>query len=152
LEVEQALQSIDPSVSIAYWEYGIDYTEYNILEESVIFDQDWYGESNPRNSEHKISDSSFWSNITMPSGAKYMKSWDMKAKGYTNPYVNGYGQMRTPYNNNPSPYIGRYNMTYGVTFFAIPSCTEFFKCYNSTSLAEVSDLFNLIKCRCILKK
>ena len=41
LEFEQSMQSIDPSVSMPYWEYGMDTYLYDSYSESPIFSDDW---------------------------------------------------------------------------------------------------------------
>ena len=108
LEVEQTLQSIDPSVAMPYWEYGMDSYLYTNWWESPIFDADWFGEANPSNDDHIIQDGGMWEGIEMPDGSDYM-TWSIPDSGSLNPFVNGYGHMRSPWNNNPSPFIGRHN-------------------------------------------
>ena len=41
LEFEQSMQSIDPSVSMPYWEYGMETYLYDSYTESPIFSDDW---------------------------------------------------------------------------------------------------------------
>ena len=61
--------------------------------------------------------------------------WDIQKTGSLNPYVNAYGLMRSPWNNNPSPYIGRHNTTYGVATTTMPDCGVMSSCYGSKSLS-----------------
>ena len=70
LEVEQSLQTIDPSIAMPYWEYGMDPYLYENWWDSPIFDADWFGEANPSTSDHSIDDGGRWSGLKMPSAAK----------------------------------------------------------------------------------
>eukprot|EP01035_Chromulina_nebulosa_P061298 gene61298-83840_t len=76
LQFEQSLQSIDPSISVPYWEYGQDRYLYDHWYNSIVFDKTWFGENSPSNSDHKISDGSIWQDISTPDGADYI-DWDI---------------------------------------------------------------------------
>eukprot|EP01035_Chromulina_nebulosa_P020096 gene20096-26092_t len=142
LQLEQSLQSIDPSISIPYWEYGQDRYLYDHWYNSVVFDKDWFGENSPSNSDHKISDGSIWQDITTPAGKEYL-DWDITSSGSLNPFVNAYGMLRSPWNNNPSNYIGRHNQTYSTDAFdGFPECKSLKSCFDSRSMAEFSSCFN----------
>ena len=137
LEVEQALQAVDPTVAMSYWEFTLDTITGKPYSSSEIFYPDWFGEANPVNSEKAIRDGGMWEGITMPDGNQY-KEWDVAATGTLNPFVNAYGVMRSPWNNNPSPYIGRHNATYSVQQYSqFPTCSVMRNCFLSESLAEV---------------
>lgn len=141
LEMEQTLQSIDPTVSIPYWEYGMDAYLYNSLDQSPIFDKSFFGKMNPTNDEHRIDDGSFWQDVKTPSAAKY--TWSIKDTGSLNPFRNAYGAMRSPWNNNPSPYIGRHNTTYDMTqYSSVPSCSSLQPCFQSDSIADMNYCLN----------
>lgn len=104
--------------------------------ESPIFNEDWFGQASPANEEHRI-ESGFWGDVKMPSGDKY-STWDMAATGTLNPFVNPYGLMRSPWNKNPSPYMGRCNATYGMTqYSSMPSCKDLRSCFFSRSVEKV---------------
>lgn len=139
LMVERTLQAIDPSLALPYWDYGIDSTEYSIdtFSQSPIFQPDWFGEASPSNPTHTIADGGFWSKVTFPDGEKYLDNWDIASTGSLNPHVNGYGHLRSPWNNNPSRGISRRNSTYGVQRTYIPSCKEFKRCFQKKTLREV---------------
>lgn len=142
LEVEQTLQTIDPSLAMPYWEYGMDPYMYTNWWESPLFDADWFGEANPANDEHIISDGGMWQGISMPDGDDYA-DWSIAETGSLNPFVNGYSMMRSPWNNNPSPLIGRHNQTYGMSQYdTMPLCSTLQSCFKSTSLAYINDCLN----------
>ena len=137
LQVEQSLQTIDSSISMPYWEYGMDTYLYDSWMDSPIFDADWFGEANPTTADHSIGDGGRWDGLGMPSGEAY-KDWDIKTEASLNPFLNGYGYMRGPWNNNPSTKLGRHNTTYGETFFdTMPDCDTLQSCFDSTSMAQV---------------
>jgi hypothetical protein len=142
LLVEQSLQAIDPSIAMPYWEYGMDPMLYeNGWFNSPIFGESWFGEANPANDLHVVSAGRF-SGVSVPSGASYA-NWSISKEGSLNPYVNAYGQMRSPWNNNPTSLIGRHNFTYGLPQFpTVPSCRTLRECYASTSLADLNFCLN----------
>jgi len=143
LEVEQALQSIDSSLSMPYWEYGMDkYLYPSSFTQSPIFDADWFGTASPTTADHSLNDSSYWSTVEFPSGEDYV-DWDISTKGTLNPFVNAYGVMRSPWNNNPAKGLCRSNATYGyVVGSSLPSCDVFKQCFQSTTLAETNYYLN----------
>eukprot|EP01035_Chromulina_nebulosa_P018832 gene18832-24613_t len=135
LELEQSLQSIDPSISAPYWEYGDDTIA------SEIFDPDWYGEFSPTSPPYAISDGGIWDGVSVPDGSPY-KQWDLSS-GSLNPFVNAYGMLRAPWNNNPSNFISRHNKTYGGSDSTkFPGCENFEDCFNSETLADLNFCLN----------
>ena len=142
LEFEQSLQAINPKLANPYWEYGMDTYLYNTWSESPIFGSDWFGESSPTNSKHAIQDGGIWANIQVPDGSPYT-SWSIPNTGSLNPYVNAFGHMRSPWNNNPNREIGRHNQTYGMTQYgSMPTCQTLQSCFQSDSLADINDCSN----------
>lgn len=143
LEVEQVLQTIDPTISMPYWEFGMDTYLYEKWNESPIFNDDWFGEASPSTSNHQIGDASRWSTIEFPSSEKYVNSWSMKETGSLNPFTNSFGYLRSPWNYNPSPFIGRKNMTYNRSQYrSFPSCDSLRRCFQSDSLSQLHDCTN----------
>jgi len=141
LAVEQTLQSINPAVSIVYWEYSLDNYLYEDWQQSPVFNSDWFGENMPRNEMHEVSEG-MWSKINIPDGSSYT-NWDISSSGSLNPFVNSYGQLRSPWNNNPSQKITRYNSTYGSsTYSSTPACFTLNKCYSSSKLSDMNDCIN----------
>lgn len=142
LEYEQALQSINPSIALPYWEYSEDSYMYPSLSESPLFGSDWFGEMNPTNIYHTLNDDSVWSTVKVPSGDSY-QNWDVKSSGSLNPYINAYNQLRSPWNNNPSLYMGRSNTTYGeASYSSYPTCSSLYEAFNTTTLKELNYYLN----------
>ena len=142
LEFEQSLQSINPAISNPYWEYGMDTYLYDHWSDSPIFDADWFGMSSPANPEHKIDDGGRWNDLLVPDGDTYTE-WNIRDTGSLNPFVNGFGHMRSPWNNNPFQQLGRHNKTYSMTQYeTMPDCSVLQSCFKSTSLADLNDCSN----------
>ncbi|CAM9705683.1 unnamed protein product, partial [Hapterophycus canaliculatus] len=60
---EQALQVVDPSVSIPYWEYTVECTSAFVRStsagltdygQSELFQEDWFGDASPENDMHTV--------------------------------------------------------------------------------------------------
>ena len=142
LEFEQSLQSINPAISNPYWEYGMDTYLYEEWSDSPIFEDDWFGESSPINFAHKIKDGGRWEGIKVPDGSPYSE-WSIKETGSLNPYINAYGHMRSPWNNNPFQEIARHNETYSMTQYdTMPTCSTLQSCFKSTSMADINECSN----------
>eukprot|EP01035_Chromulina_nebulosa_P018000 gene18000-23638_t len=140
LEIEQALQAIDPSISMPYWEYAMDSTLYDDWQDSPIFNDDWFGDNSPGNDLHELN-TGRWGDILVPSGESYI-DWSIAETSSLNPFVNGRGHLRSPWNNNPSRYIGRYNSTYGAAEIDMPTCDIVYECYRSTELGYMLNCLN----------
>lgn len=141
LEFEQSLQSIDPSISMPYWEYGMDAYLYDDWKESPVFNANWFGEANPSNDDHRINDGGMWTDLKMPDGSPYLE-WDSVSTKTLNPFVNAYGTMRSPWNQNDVSYVGRKNLTYGYQQWTMPACYELRSCFQEDSLAGINDCVN----------
>ena len=142
LEFEQSLQSINPAIANPYWEYGMDTYLYDHWADSPIFDADWFGMSSPTNAEHKIDDGGRWDSLLVPDGDAYTE-WSIQETGSLNPYVNGFGHMRSPWNNNPFQQLGRHNKTYSMTQYeTMPDCSILQSCFKSDTLADLNDCSN----------
>ncbi|CBJ33028.1 Hypothetical Protein RRSL_02205 [Ectocarpus siliculosus] len=126
---EQALQVVDPSVTIPYWEYTIEYsqglTDYG---ESQIFAPDWFGDASPNNAMHTV-DNGRWAYLPVMQDA-----WD---------YVhNPYGLLRTPWNTDPTPYVTRHNMTNAQDITGVVTCGMYQNCFDETTLAGLFNCLN----------
>ena len=129
LQMEQSLQSINPSVTVPYWDHTIDAEVYaDDYSASPIFNDDWFGEANP--AEHEIS-SGRWEGLSVTAP---IDGFDI---------YNAYGHMRSPWNNNPSAAVGRCESVHGnANAFTIPSCSVFSECFNHDTLAFINNCMN----------
>ncbi|CAM9656131.1 unnamed protein product [Scytosiphon promiscuus] len=126
---EQALQVVDPSVSIPYWEYTVEYAQgLETYGDSEIFAQDWFGEASPDNPLHTV-DKGRWAYLPVKKD-----SWD---------YVhNSYGLLRTPWNVDGTPFVTRNNMTNGVSSMSMVSCDMYQKCFEASTMSSINNCLN----------
>lgn len=129
LQFEQALQVVDPSIAIPYWEYTIDAAEgLDEYGESMIFDDAWFGNASPSNDLHTV-DKGRWAYLPVMEEA-----WE---------YVhNAFGLLRSPWNLDSTPYVTRHNMTNGNVATSMVSCSEYSSCFSSSSMKEMNSCLN----------
>jgi hypothetical protein len=140
LVAERALQSINPSLSMPYWEYAHDYLLYDSWDDSAVFADDVLGVASPTTADYSLQ-TGVWANISVPDGSPYTE-WDVSAQGSLNPFVNGYGWLRSPWNNNPTPLLSRHGSVYGTTTTTMPTCELMAACYKSDKLTSMNDCLN----------
>ena len=121
---------------------------YDDWSDSTIFSEDLLGVASPSTSDHSLNTGVF-ANISVPSGSNYM-DWDIQSTGSLNPFVNAYGYLRSPWNNNPTPLLSRYDHVYGTSTVSIPTCSEVSNCYKSNTLAKVLCVILFMLCLLIL--
>lgn len=126
---EQALQVVNPAVSIPYWEYTIEAAAgLDAYGDSEIFADDWFGNASPDNSMHTV-DQGRWAFIPIKEDA-----WD---------YVhNSYGLLRTPWNMDPTPYVTRHNMTNNEVATDVVSCMGYQACFDARTLSSMNNCLN----------
>lgn len=133
LEMEQALQSIDPSIAIPYWDYTIDSYLYGseCLKKSPVFDPDWFGSADTNESSHIVTEGRWaYTNIMQ------------NARGYSN-ITNPWGMLRSPWNTNPTQYLSRSTKIFDSHDFTdFPDCAMFHFAFLSTSLSELQNFLN----------
>ena len=116
---EQVLQSVDPKLSLPYWDYTIDMhaveqaggdiTEWR---NSIVWSDEWFGPASPRRDDHVIDTGRFaYQPIT--TGARNITM-----------NTNSYGMMRAPWNNNRAQYVTRSNTSYGFSITDMPGCAS----------------------------
>ena len=113
LMFEQAMQAVDPRVSLPYWDFTIDKWlldsgNLSSVWQSPIFDASWLGGVNR---DTLTIDEGRWANIAVA------------ANQWTATH-NSYGYLRAPWNNNPQPYLTRVPDMCGYSGTALPSCVE----------------------------
>ncbi|KAJ1460117.1 hypothetical protein M885DRAFT_458851 [Pelagophyceae sp. CCMP2097] len=140
--VLKSLQAIDPSISTPYWDWTI---ESRMVEtgdisspfETPLWTADWFGSLNfvedPQvlGPHYGVSLDEFlergFEAWAIRDGrwkyAKVKRLTGADTKGYP---VNSYGYLRSPWNNNPSPYVTRINFPYDPASLgkSWPTCTD----------------------------
>jgi len=132
LEMEQALQSINPSAAIPYWDYTSDAYIYNDWKHSEIFRDDWFGVANPGNDDHVI-DRGIWAYTEVA-----------KNRAGSDSPRNPYGLLRSPWNTNPVAYITRHNYVLGQKDggWTMPDCSDFETGFDQTKLSMITNKLN----------
>ena len=73
LELEQALQAIDPSITQPYWDYTLDYFMLgHEWDQSIVFDRDWFGsaDSGVTSTDEHIVASSYFDHVPVPTTSR----------------------------------------------------------------------------------
>ena len=116
---ERVLQTVNPDVSLAYWDYTIEgqaVTEANHsiapFRQSEVWDDEWFGPSETAHTDYVVA-TGRWAYTPVTKG--------VEAHNYSK-YTNAYGMMRAPWNQNSIPYLTRSNTTYGFELTQIPDC------------------------------
>jgi hypothetical protein len=133
LQFEQALQSINPSIATPYWDFTLESTFYGARDwrESFIFADDWFGKASPDNTLHTVTEGRFQFVATLLDASKY-SDW-----------INSYGLLRAPWNNDPTPFLTRSSKVYGYENNMKPSgCKEYRASLKQTTWMAMSKQLN----------
>jgi len=120
LVFEMSLQSINPKVTIPYWDYTIDTVDMTItgsidsFQSSIIFDDDWFGEIAPPSK-------------VMTRGRFAYLPVQTHMFNSTTTVHNAYGYLRAPWNQNKIPYITRSNGMCGFRITDLATCDQHYK-------------------------
>lgn len=120
-EYEQALQLVDPTVALPFWDYTLDWAFLNgskkddtALWSQDIWGDDWFGNATG-NALHTVTKGRF----------AYIKVPVNDDLASTTMSRNAYGVLRAPWNLNESPFITRYHQQCGFTIAnQWPSCSD----------------------------
>lgn len=119
---EMAMQAVDPSISLPYWDYTIEMAARKSLNESFVFTADTFGSlGTPSDYDWGYT----YMNDGVDSGKIPDGRWaNLRADvNYAYPQLgNGYGYMRGAWNTNPSPYLTRF----ASNELSLPSCTAYY--------------------------
>ena len=98
------LQTVNPDVSLAYWDYTIEGqavtdANYSIapFRASEVWDDQWFGPSETAHTDYVVA-TGRWAYTPVIKG--------VDAHNYSK-YTNAYGMMRAPWNQNQIPYLTR---------------------------------------------
>jgi hypothetical protein len=118
---EKAMQAVDRSVTLFYWDFTMDNQEGLNLRDSPMFTEKTFGEI-------REPADSYWGwtyrNDSIYSASIKNGLWE-KLRSIENPYndiPNGFGYMRAPWNMNPSPYVSRFTPT----DTEVPGCSSYY--------------------------
>ena len=130
--MELALQSVNPAVTIPYWEYTYDAFRLRTnWTESEIFDAEWFGSASPLNTEHAVKEGR-WAYVPIKDNARNYSD-------ITNPW----GQLRSPWNVNDSPYFTRKSTVAGMLYSqSLPTCSNYETAFDASSLAKMQVYLN----------
>lgn len=134
---ETSLQSVDPSVSLPYWDYTVD-SERGSKSDNDMLTADFFGSANfPRDisrgyqSDEDITLGSIrdgrWSLLKTPTVQEVSAE-----EGGGNPY----GYLRAPWNLNPSPFVSRFPFDFGSTKDRLPTCLSHYTSLKSEELMQ----------------
>jgi len=125
MQFEQSLQMVNPALVVPYWDYTVESAEIKkyhdgdltkLWSSSPIFRPDWFGDAH--NEEFTVTEGRWAYKLKIPDD-----QWD-------NQRHNSYGMMRAPWNNNPSPYVQRFDEFCGLPIFRFnqgwPTCYDHF--------------------------
>ncbi|CAM9620524.1 unnamed protein product, partial [Laminaria digitata] len=116
LMFEQSLQSINPSIALPYWDFTIEgtYFDWSSFRSSSVFSDDWFGDAAPDN-EMKTPERGRFAFVPAMMGATH----------YSQTH-NAYGMLRSPWNNDPNPFLTRHDHEIGFVNNKKPSgCEEY---------------------------
>lgn len=118
---ELAIQAVDPSVSLFYWDFTYENQKGLSLTKSPMFQSSTFGELATPTDD-------YWGwtyrNDSIEDAVIQSGAW-RKTKAGVNPYAdldNGFGYMRGPWNMNPSEYLLRFSRETS----ELPGCTTYF--------------------------
>jgi len=120
---ELAMQSIDPSVSLPYWDFTIESATNTSIMFSPIFTDELFG-SMPQPADAYWGwtyESSTMRDAAVPNGRWAYVEAEKNTKFDDLNY--GYGYLRAPWNMNPSPYLSRFTSTNK----HLPSCSSHYE-------------------------
>jgi hypothetical protein len=127
--MERSMQAVNPAVSIPYWDFSIEGQamsdndgDISVMENSIIFSDDWFGEMWP---EDGIVSKGRWAYTEVPTVDKTQSS-----------VYSPYGLARSPWNVNNIPYLTRFSDFYGTSFTEMGACKQHYNHMTSASLYE----------------
>jgi len=133
LQFEQALQSVNPSIAAPYWDFTLESTFFGSRDwrNSFIFSDDWFGNASPSNALHTVTSGRFQFVATLRDAKKYSY------------WINSYGLLRAPWNNDPTPFLTRSSKVYGYENNMKPSgCIEYRASLKQTTWMAMSRQLN----------
>ena len=132
---EEAMQAVNPKVTLPYWEFTKELPRNNTVFESIMFTANTFGSlqspydktkgftyENDRIEDGKIPDGR-WGNLKADVNIRFPT------------IVSSFGLMRSPWNINPSPYITRFASSQP----PLPTCADYFGALISNDPIDLLD-------------
>jgi hypothetical protein len=132
---EKSMQSVDPSVSLPYWDFTIESANGTALWNSPIFAPEVFG-SMPNCSDTWWGftyDADDIEAAAIPDGR-----WAFIEAPWNTEYPDllyGYGYMRAPWSMNPSKYVSRFTSDWQIGT-TLPRCSSHYDMLSYTSLMD----------------
>ncbi|CAM9993354.1 unnamed protein product [Ectocarpus sp. 12 AP-2014] len=104
LMFEQALQSVNPSIAVPYWDFTIEGTPYDdspSFRSSSVFSDDWFGTTTPENGAHVPDRGRFGFVPVTTNATEYSR------------ITNAYGMLRSKWNSDSTPFMTRHDGLFG---------------------------------------
>jgi hypothetical protein len=128
LMFEQALQAVNPSVSLPFWDFTLEatFSRAEFFRSSIVFSDGWFSEANTTASNPaKDRIPASHADHVVRRGRFAMTPVMQHAENYSM-FVNSYGMLRAPWNANPYPYLTRATTSYDLPSDLRPSgCAEY---------------------------
>ena len=133
---EAAMQTVEPSVSMPYWDFTIDVSDGNMYpQDTYAFTADTFGSITP------AADAAWgytYRNDSIEGGRIPDGRWKDLKTDYNYKYAHfdqissNYGYLRAPWNANPSPYISRFS---GYTT-TLPACQDHYNWLKDSTFVD----------------
>mmetsp|Transcript_109923 Transcript_109923/g.319886 ORF Transcript_109923/g.319886 Transcript_109923/m.319886 type:complete len:864 (+) Transcript_109923:2-2593(+) len=123
LDFEKAMQMVDPSISIPYWDFTIDAqaaSESGSIKswyDSEIFDKSFFGSVATDATNGHVVEEGRWAYVPVN-----MAAYGINGSQAAGNVLNAYGHLRAPWNTNSASFLTRHNQTSGYTQSSPPSC------------------------------
>ena len=133
-QFEKALRSVDATTAAHYWDYSADASTLGASggawAASEVFRDDWFGGASFAGADHVV-DAGAWAFLRVRGGGG--GDDDDGFSGITNPY----GLLRSPWNTNKVPFLGRFREVLGNDGggFDLPACADFVPFLNDPKLS-----------------
>ncbi|CAM9529630.1 unnamed protein product [Ectocarpus sp. 12 AP-2014] len=133
LMYEQALQAVNPSIALPYWDVTIEgtYYDWNDFRTSSVFSDDWFGDASPGNTARTLTQGRFAYVPVMADAREYSAQY------------NSYGLLRSAWNNDRNPFLTRHDHQLGMMNNKKPSgCRRYRDAYVAEDWMELTEAFN----------
>ena len=137
LEFEEALQLVDPSVALHYWDYTYDaYIYGGKFRDSEIFQEDWFGEAFPDSSDYTQT-SGRWSEVELGTKQDLVGIFPEASI-----ISNSFGLLRSPWNTQSTSKFTRFDEILSYASLTLPACDSFSALYEADTYSAFATYMN----------